>query len=172
MISWICFEWKTSALPAAAEIASPFFIRPAEKAEEESVGKMISSAFSMDPTWGDITRALLENARLAIGVAFADASPSCLVLLHGHRIIGASLLDANPASENHLLTGPCILHEYRNRGLGTGLLRGSLAFLGEHQVDTARGITRAQSATARFIYSKFGSTSRPCESDPLHRSEQ
>ena len=171
MISWICFEWKTSDLPAAADIAAPFFIRPAEKDEEESVGKMISSAFSMDPTWGDITRALLEKATSAIGVAFAHPAPSCLVLLHGHRIIGASLLDANPASENHLLTGPCILHEYRNRGLGTGLLRASLAFLSEHQVETARGITRAQSTTARFIYSKFGSSSKPNESDPLHHSE-
>ena len=168
MISWICFEWKTSDLPAAGDIVSPFFIRPAEKDEEEIVGKMISSAFSMDPAWGDITRALLENVASSIGVAFARTDPSCVVLLHGHRIIGASLLDPNPASENHLLTGPCILHEYRNRGLGTGLLRESLTFLAEHQVETARGITRAQSTAARFIYSKFGSSSKPSESDPLH----
>lgn len=171
MISWLCFEWKTSGLPPAGDSVSPFVIRPAEKDEEESVGKMIASAFSMDPTWGDITRVLLEKAAAAIGEAFAGPVPSCVVLLHGHRIIGASLLDTNPASENHLLTGPCILHEYRNRGLGTGLLCGSLAFLGEHEVGTARGITRAHSTTARFIYSKFGGVSRPCETDPLRPAE-
>ena len=132
---------------------------------------MISSAFSMDPAWGDITRALTENATAAIGAAFDRQPPSCVVLLHGHRIIGASVLDPNPNAENHLLTGPCILHEYRNRGLGIGLLRNSLAFLAEHEVGTARGITRAQSTTARFIYSKFGSSSTPYELDPLHRAE-
>jgi len=171
MISWICFEWKTSGLPAAGDSVSPFVIRPAEKDEEENVGKMISSAFSMDPTWGDIARVLLENVASSLGTAFARPAPSCVVLLHGHRIIGASLLDTNPDSANHLLTGPCILHEYRNRGLGSGLLRDSLAFLGEHEVGTVRGITRDHSTAARFIYPKFGSSSKPCETDPLRPSE-
>ena len=50
----------------------------------------------------------------------------CLALRHGLRIIGADVLVADPARENHLTPGPCILMEYRNRGFGTALLGESL----------------------------------------------
>jgi predicted N-acetyltransferase YhbS len=49
-----------------------------------------------------------------------------LVICHGQRIIGASALSTEMDAENHLLSGPCVLMEYRNRGLGTALLYYSL----------------------------------------------
>ncbi len=167
MISWLCFEWKTAGLSVAGADVSPLVIRPADKDEEDAVEKTITSAFTMDPSWGDISRIIVANVTASMAIKFADPSPSCIVLLHGQRIIGASLLDTAADAPSHLVTGPCVLHEYRNRGLGSGLLLASLAFLADHEVASARGITRAQSITARFIYPKFGGTSMPCESDPL-----
>jgi len=93
--------------------------------------------------------------------------PSCVVAQHGSRIIGVSVLDADPDSLNHLSSGPVILHEYRNRGLGSALLAASLNFLRQEGLSKVRGVTRANSTAARFIYSKFGSQQIACALDPL-----
>ena len=55
-----------------------------------------------------------------------EESGICLALRHGLRMIGASILIPDPAAGNHLTPGPCVLMEYRNRGLGTALLEESL----------------------------------------------
>lgn len=167
MISWICFEWKTQGLPKNDASFDPFVIRAAEKAEEEGVSKAIKSAFSMDSLWGDVSRPLAGKLSLDIEEAFSQPDPSCMVLAHGSRVIGASVLDGNPDAENHLLSGPCILHEYRNRGLASGLLAASLAFLQKKDISVARGLTRANSITARFVYPKFGGVALPFDGDPL-----
>ena len=167
MISWLCFEWKTSGLPKDEVSFEPFTIRIAEKPEQESILKAIKSAFSMDSVWGDVSRPLAEKIAVDLEAGFLLPEPSCVVLVHGTRVIGASVLDVNPDAENHLSSGPCILHEYRNRGLASALLGASLAFLKKCDIPVARGLTRANSITARFIYPKFGSASHPVEGDPL-----
>lgn len=167
MISWIRFEWKTDALPKDEVSSDPFVIRAAQKSEEDDIAKVIKSAFSLDSIWGDVNKPLSEKIALALEAAFSLPEPSCVALVHGTRIIGASVLDLNPGASNHLSSGPCILHEYRNRGLASKVLAASLAFLQEKEIPVARGVTRANSITARFIYSKFGSVQHPIEGDPL-----
>lgn len=167
MISWICFEWKTNTLPKSEVSFEPFVIRAAGKSEEDGVAKAIKSAFSMDSVWGDVSKPLAEKISLDLEAAFSLSEPSCVVLAHGSRVIGASVLDANPDASNHLSSGPCILHEYRNRGLASGLLAASLAFLQKKEISVARGLTRANSITARFVYPKFGGVQHPIEGDPL-----
>ncbi len=167
MISWICFEWKTGGLPKSEVSFEPFILRVAEKSEQEGVSRAIKSAFSMDSVWGDVSRPLAEKISLDLEAAFSLPEPSCVVLVHGSRVIGASVLDGNPDAGNHLSSGPCILHEYRNRGLASGLLAASLAFLQKKEISVARGLTRANSITARFIYPKFGGVSHPIDGDPL-----
>jgi GNAT superfamily N-acetyltransferase len=124
----------------------------------------------MDSSWGDISRRLQEGIGCFVDRAFEKGDPSCIVALHGQRIIGASLLDANTEATNHLLSGPMILHEYRNRGLGSGMLATSLAFLKDKGVSKALGVTRGNSISARFIYTKFSSTQSPFTLDPLQVS--
>ena len=167
MIPWICFEWKTDTLPKDEVSVEPLVIRTAEKDEKDAVARTIKSAFSLDPTWGDVSKPLEEKFSRDLESTFSQSEPSCMVLAHGARIIGASILEVAPDSPNHLISGPCILHEYRNRGLASGLLAASLAFLRKKELPIARGITRANSITARFISSKFGGTQRPFEGDPL-----
>jgi ribosomal protein S18 acetylase RimI-like enzyme len=64
-----------------------------------------------------------------------------------------------------------ILHEYRNRGVGSALLAASLAFIRDRDVPVVRGVTRADSTTARFVYPKFSGVSAAGEFDPLERAE-
>ena len=90
----------------------------------------------------------------------------CLVVTHGTRIIGASPLDMNRDAECHLVSGPCILNEYRNRGIGTQLLYHSLVALREAGLTQARGITKSNLPVAKFVYSKFRSLAEPYEFEP------
>lgn len=170
MFSWICFEWELSSLDLPVPLTSPLVIRTAQPSEKEIVLKVLLSAFSMDSSWGDISRRLQEGIGHFVDRAFEKGDPSCIVALHGQRIIGASLLDTNTEATNHLLSGPMILHEYRNRGLGSGMLAASLAFLKSKGVLKALGVTRGNSISARFIYTKFSSAQSPFTLDPLQVS--
>jgi GNAT superfamily N-acetyltransferase len=99
--------------------------------------------------------------------AFDTPEPACVVAQHGQRVIGASLLDARPDAPNHLLSGPMILHEYRNRSVGSALLAASLRFLRSRGLHSAKGVTRPGSTVARFVYPKFGGVQSPFAGDPF-----
>jgi len=167
MISWVCFEWKIAKLPLLDRPVAPLVLRAAEKSDEDGVVMAILSAFSMDSTWGGGSLALKEHMAESVESAFKCPVPGCVVLLHGTRIVGASVVDVGADAENHLPTGPCILHEYWNRGLGTALLHDSLAFLHEQGVSKVRGVTRSNSIAARFVYPKFGGVLIPYVGIPV-----
>jgi GNAT superfamily N-acetyltransferase len=166
---WTCFEWNVSALADLNISTSPVVIRNAKQGDEEVVLKVLLDAFSMDSTWGDINRKIDESMVKFTAAAFdkSNPTPTCVVAQHGQRIIGASVLAGSPDAANHLLSGPMILHEYRNRGLGTALLAASLEFLRERGFEKVRGITRDKSTAAQFIYRKFGGGQVPCSQNPL-----
>ena len=167
MISWICFEWELASLELPVPSIQPLVLRAAEKGEEDTVLKVLLSAFAMDTAWGDISRKLEEGMGRYVEQAFDRPDPSCIVALHGQRVIGASLLDADADAGNHLISGPMISHEYRNRGVGSGLLAASLIFLRDRGVKKAHGVTRANSTVSRFVYPKFSSIQSPYNQDPL-----
>jgi predicted N-acetyltransferase YhbS len=169
MQPWLCFEWDTMSADYSAPAPSSLAIRPANREDEEVVGKVLRTAFSMDSSWGDISRRLDESMERFVEEAFDKSreTPSCVVAQHGSRIIGVSVMDAEADSLNHLSSGPMILHEYRNRGLGSALLAASLNFLRSEGLAKVRGVTRANSTPARFIYTKFGSHQVSCALDPL-----
>ncbi|MFZ4598570.1 MAG: GNAT family N-acetyltransferase [Terrimicrobiaceae bacterium] len=171
MIPWICFEWETACLPKPEIEVAPLVLRQATKDDAAAVSRVVISAMAMDSSWSDVTKSLGEKLGAEVAEAFELPEPPCVVLVHGNRVIGASVMNADPESANHLLSGPCVLHEYRNRGLGTNLLRGSLEFLAKNGVARARGNTRSNSVSARFVYPKFKGKSSPLEGDPLAATE-
>lgn len=154
---WIRFQWKTTMLPSLPKFDSRLTIRNAKTAEEDSVLKVLLLALAMNTDWHDTTGEVQELLEQAVKKSFgSDREPSCLVVLHGSRIIAASLLDLNPEATNHLLSGPWVLSEYRNRGLGTALLWHSLERLANSGITSAFGMTRKNNIAAQFIYPKFG----------------
>jgi GNAT superfamily N-acetyltransferase len=95
----------------------------------------------------------------SIAAAFNSESASWLALQHGTRIVGGTLLMADPDAPAQLVPGPCILMEYRHRGLGTLLLCSALRHLRDGGVTRAFARTRESSPAARFLYPKFGGQS-------------
>jgi len=167
LVRWMRFTWDLPKLPAVKnELESHYHIRVATHDDEKSVRSVISSAFSLDMNWSDTLKSLRENFEAQIDRVFVEKEVPCMVVSHGARIIGASALDLTREAENHLLSGPCILSEYRNRGLGTLLLQHSLQLLRDSGLDKAHGITKSNVPAAKFIYPKFNSVSTPYDFEP------
>jgi hypothetical protein len=165
--TWLRFTWDLTKVPSSgSEIPSPYQLRDAEAEEEDTIQKVAYSAFSMDSGWGNLQSPFVENIRKQVAAAFEkDAKSRCLALLHGSRIIGTSVLGLEDGATNHLVTGPCILHEYRSRSLGSHMLQASLLALREAGLKKGFGVTREKTTSARFIYTKFGGTSEPWAPD-------
>src|SRR5438874_2159359 len=120
LVHWSRFSWELAKLPEI-EIAldSHYHIRAATRDEEKTVRNVIFSAFSLDMDWADTLKRMRQRFEEEIDEVFSHKEVHCLVITHGSRIIGASVLDVRKDAENHLLSGPAILNEYRNRGLGS-----------------------------------------------------
>jgi predicted N-acetyltransferase YhbS len=134
-------------------------IRRATREEGEEVLRVLLLSLSMDAAWNDAFARAEQYLSEAVSRLFNATDPLCLVIPKGNRMIAASLLDPLPETESHLVSGPAVLMEYRNRGIGSRLLHASLATLGEAGVAVPAGITRDRTDAAKHVYPKFGGTS-------------
>jgi predicted N-acetyltransferase YhbS len=174
LVNWARFSWDLTKLaPVYPAIDSRYRLRLATAEDETAVRNVVFSAFTLDSNWTFLLRDIRERLEDSIAGVFHDkydkhdrGERPCMVATHGTRVIGASALTANPDAENHLLTGPCVLMEYRNRGLATALLAESLIALRDANLTVARGITKQNSPASQFVYPKFSSTNEPFEREP------
>lgn len=153
---WKRFRWDLERLEPPLEPPARFTIRPALKEEEDAIRKTVLSAFSMGLAWADAFRKMNPDMIKTFDEQFPLHPEHTQVVLHGTRIMGASMVTTDPDAANHLITGPCIIHEYRSRGLGSALLRASLEVLRAEGLTHAYGVTADRSVAARFVYPKFG----------------
>ena len=163
---WLRYTWDLGKLPEQpVTIASPLIVRQANREEESAVLTVISNAFSMDTGWADIHKSLLGKLQGQISTAFDEKEPACVVLQYGNRIIGCSVMRLSEEAEVNLITGPCVLHEYRSRGMGSSLLGASLAELRKAGLRKAYGISREKTVASRYLFPKFGGTAEPWQSE-------
>lgn len=166
LTNWLKFVWDLRDFDAPVTDLPPHYsIRRAVRTEEEVVRKTIFSAFSLDSDWGDWLSRIWPKLSEQIGETFNSKEPKCLVLTHGTRIIGASILSTDMEATKQVVSGPCILVEYRNRGMGTQLLAASLSFLHEAGLEDVSGITKKNIPASKFVYHKFGGRSELCENE-------
>ena len=161
MAGWLRFTWESKTLPSASYlIKEEYSIRRATKHEKTQAWQVISSCFLLDTCWNDVLHDLLPQIRHDFEEKFSHREIDCLVITHGNRTIGASLIKPSPPEiSNHLLSGPCISNEYRNRGFGSLLLKESLVAVAKQGASRVFGVTRSTSSAAKFVYPKFGGTS-------------
>lgn len=163
-VRWTQFTWDLAKLPAVdMPLDGHYAIRQAEPAEQPVVRTAILSAFSLDMDWSDTLTAMHIRLKAEMDRIFSEKESRCLVVTHGVRIIGASAMDLNQESANHLVSGPTILSEYRNRGLGSKLLYQSLQALRGAGLSRAHGVIKSNVLAAKYIYPKFNSVHAPCE---------
>jgi len=153
---WVRFTWQTKSIPETLNAESfSDFIRPAAKDESGKVLDVIMHSLSMDSAWNDSMMKVDQYLRDAVSRIFEQEEPLCLVISKGNRFIAASLLDAASDVPNQLLSGPVVLVEYRNRGIGSRLLHASLLALKERGLASIGGVTRINTIASRYVYPKF-----------------
>ena len=164
LVRWTRFTWNLATLPPIANALDKCYtLRVATLEEEPSVAAVILRAFSMDSEWAADHVHFRDRLQLQVHQAFEREQVPALVILHGVRIVAASALSAEVESESNLLSGPCVLPEYCNRGLGSALLHESLVQLAHAGLPRAHGVSKDHTLASRFVYSKFGSTCADCE---------
>lgn len=154
---WLRFTWqtdKTGSAPAGSDL-----IRPAAREEADEVLRVLLLSLAMDSGWNDSFAMVERRLKSEVARIFNEEDPLCLVIPKGTRLIAASLLDPSPEVANHLVSGPSVLMEYRNRGIGSRLLHASLEALGGRGITVASAITRAKTVASRHVYPKFGGVS-------------
>ena len=168
LVRWTRFTWDLAKLPArSSTLPEHYHIRPVTHDEEKTVRAVIASSFALDMNWSDTLKNMKDWLESRLDEVFEHKVVPCLVVTHGTRVIGASPLDMAKDSDCHLVSGPCILDEYRNRGIGSELLYQSLAALRECNFEFARGITKSNVPVAKFVYTKFNSKGEPWEFEPV-----
>jgi len=168
LINWIHFTWDLTDLPRSEGVLPEHYeITPATADDEKELRRVITSSFSLDPDWNPTMHEVMQTIDGWLAGAWESDTKAALVLRHGFRIIGASVLSLEPEGDNHLSPGPCILMEYRNRGFGTKLLDRSLHSLCDAGLDRAIGVAKENSPATKFLYTKFGSVRAPHQAIPL-----
>jgi len=167
MVRWTRFTWDLGKLPQRENVlAKCYALRAAARNEEAAVAAVVLRAFSLDSDWADQWGILRERLDWQLRLAFERESAPAVVILHGARIVAASVLTTEIEADSNLVSGPCVLAEYRNRGLGSALLHASLEQLAQAGLSHARGISKESAPATRFVYPKFGSTRVPYEFEP------
>ncbi len=158
LVRWVRFNWDLEKLPVPGDaLPKHYHFTPATAANEADVRAVISRSFAHDTSWGDAIHEVngMLDGWLERAFAAETGRGQCLTLRHGLRIIGATILIPDSLAENHLAPGPCVLMEYRNRGLGTALLGESLRQLREAGLTRASARAKLKSPVAKFLYRKF-----------------
>ncbi len=167
LVRWKRFTWDLAKLPPleTARLAAHYNVRAAAREDIKAVKEVVFSAFSLDSAWSDSFKGFREWIESHIDSSFGSIPVPALVVTHGQRIIAASAITPEVDADSHLVSGPCVRIEYRNRGIGTALLLHSLKQLQQDGLTRGHGITKDTAATCKFVYPKFGSTSEAYEFD-------
>ena len=152
----IRFRWKLADLKTSEVVMpGPYTLRPAAEQEVEEAMRVMQASYNLDPEWSGCAKHIDEVVLPGVREAFGDEA-TCLFLLHGNRVIAASAYNPEPSDGIHLVSGPCVLTEYRNRGIGGTLLHATLEALRAHGVTEACGQVRPGTPSAKFLCTKFG----------------
>jgi N-acetylglutamate synthase-like GNAT family acetyltransferase len=166
--NWIRFTWDLTQLPSFQNgLPEHYEIGSATGEDEKELRKIISSSFVLDPMWSPDLQEVTEKIQAWLDRAFASSACTFLALRHGARIIGAAVISTEPETDMHLIPGPCVSMEYRNRGLGTRLLEQALSRLRDAGLREAAGLAKENLPVTKFLYPKFNATWAPYEFTPL-----
>ena len=166
--SWKLFSWNLAALTEeSSSLPHGLLLRVASKPEETVVQALVTRSFSTDSQWTGSYGRIAESLQERIHEAFRSQPNPALVIHHGPRIIAASCFSTETDADNHLYCGPCVLPEYRSRGLASTLLLESLRVLKSNHVHVARAVCKEGTTASKFVYPKFHSVCDVYDAEPF-----
>jgi hypothetical protein len=151
------FLWDPKQLPeGAGDLSAPFVLRGASEQEADEALSIIQASYNLDPEWSGCASHIKDTVLPGVMKTLAK-EPTCLFVQHGNRIIAASVYDCEPEDGGvHLVSGPCVLSEYRSRGIGGALLGATLGALRSRGLTEVAGQTKPKGPSAKYLFTKFG----------------
>ena len=166
--SWKLFTWNLAALSAEPRtLPHGLVMRAASKSDEQTIQALVERSFSTDSQWTGSYGRIAESLRERIHEAFRSQPHPALVIQHGPRIIASSCFTTDADADNHLYCGPCVLPEYRSRGIGSTLLQESLKTLRSLELHVARAVCKEGTTASKFVYPKFSSVCDSYDTEPF-----
>jgi N-acetylglutamate synthase-like GNAT family acetyltransferase len=167
LLRWKRFSWDLNKLPdPGPPLAERYNMRAATAEDHKTVSDLIFRSFTLDSTWGDALALVKDWLMAQVDAAFAREPVPAVVISHGTRLIAASAISTDVTADTNLISGPCVLIEYRNRGLGTVLLYHTLLQLRHSGLAHVHGIVKDNVPAGKFVYPKFESTFDEIEFEP------
>ena len=164
LVRWKRFTWDlTNLAPLAHPLPDQYVVRPAARDEAKLASHTVFTVLTLDSAWCDTLKLFRDRLATSIDLAFVREPVPALVIMHGSRIIAASVISTEPDADTNLISGPCVLAEYGNRGLGTALLHHTLELLRSSGLDHATAVTKDNVPACKFVYPKFVSTAIACD---------
>ena len=170
--SWILFSWNLSQINAVPPtLPHGHVLKSATREDEAEIHALVDRAFKFEQQWSGTFSKIAAPIHERIQQAFRSQILAAIALSHGTRIIAASCLCTDPDAAFHLISGPCVLPEYRSRGLGTTLLIESLLALKSSEMHVARAISKDGTTASKFVYRKLNSVPEPHPHGPFGHLE-
>lgn len=168
LVRWKRFIWDLTALPPLNHpLPANYLFRTARRDEAKAVAHVIFTALTLDSAWCDTINFFRDRLASQLDQSFLREPSPALVIVHGSRIIAASVVSTESDADSHLVSGPCVFGEYCNRGLGTALLHQTLGLLRSAGLERAAAVTKENAPACKFVYPKFGSASADHKLMPL-----
>ena len=142
-------------------------IRKATADERLEVFTVVERSYLAELAWGLLSSDRIRELKDVIIKGMEGKDLEVLVLEDGKRIVGASVILPDASAARQLVSGICVLEEYRCRGSATGLLWRSLKLLADKDLGTASVVTRSNLPACKFLYPKFGSSRERIEELPV-----
>ncbi|MFZ5806557.1 MAG: GNAT family N-acetyltransferase [Verrucomicrobiota bacterium] len=164
--------WNLKNLPSQ-EPSLPPRLKVREAAQEddlEDIWSVIERSYCADQGWSRDIKSKLEQLRAAVFIRNEEDRLRFLLLMDGKRIVGAS--GVNPSGDPQIVTGICVVEEYRCRGYGTALLYATLKHLANAGLMEASAMTQDGIASVRHLCPKFGGQSKVCEKSPEEKEKK
>jgi GNAT superfamily N-acetyltransferase len=162
--NWLKFTWELGKIEEPEDAPFlPLQRRPAQAEEEPEVLDVLAKSTALDSSLGEAGRSLQHYFTALAPRLFRNKEHRSIAIFHGDRIIGASVFLTGKEEDYHLASGPCVLSEYRSRGLGAWLLQSTLWDLQEAGLTSVSGVCKQHSVLAKYLYPKFGGVAQPCD---------
>lgn len=165
---WLQFSWNLKSLPESVPVhqVRSVELRKATPADRAPLWAFLERAYATDLAWGIILKDRLRHLREAVDEGIEDKKVAFWLVEHGKKIIGTTGLLLDAGAPVQLISGICVMEEYRCRGLGTWLLHHSLKELAAAGLEKAAVVTRSNTHAARYLYRKLNSVSTPLDDFP------
>jgi ribosomal protein S18 acetylase RimI-like enzyme len=162
-VEWVQFTWDLNRLPSEAPAfdGKRYTLDMAGPEDAALLDAALERSYSMEQGWSLILEERLNYLKKLVHPEDAKQAIDFIVIRHGSRIIAASGIAEQHESGRNLVTGICVLNEYRCRGLGAYLLDESLRRLKAKGMTSARVITKKGIAAYRYLYPKLGGVETP-----------